>query len=45
MRSLHMIFCAYLNSTQNISCAIEPIMEEENKDEIVSNLNAVSIFE
>ena len=30
---------------QNISCAIEPIMGEEDKDEIVSNLNAVSIFE
>ena len=30
---------------QNISCAIEPIIGEEDKDEIVSNLNAVSIFE
>ena len=45
----------YLNSTkipkdlkqeaQNISCAIESIIEEEDKNEIVSNLNAVSIFE
>ena len=30
---------------QNISCAIEPIIGEEDKDEIVSNLNAASIFE
>ena len=30
---------------QNISCAIEPIIEEKDEDEIVSNLNAVSIFE
>ena len=30
---------------QNISCAIQLIIEEEDKDETVSNLNAVSIFE
>ena len=30
---------------QNISCAVQPIVEEEDKDEIVSTLNAVSIFE
>ena len=30
---------------QNISCAIESIIEEGDKNEIVSNLNAVSIFE
>ena len=30
---------------QNTSCAIESIIEEEDKNEIVSNLNAVSIFE
>ena len=45
----------YLNSTkipedlmqeaQNISCAIEPIIEEEDKNEIVSGVNAVFIFE
>ena len=29
---------------QNISCAIQPIIEED-KDKIVSNLNFVSIFE
>ena len=29
---------------QNISCAIEPIIGTEDKDEIVSNLNAVFIF-
>ena len=30
---------------QNISCAVQSIIEEEDKDEIVSTLNAVSIFE
>ena len=30
---------------QNISCAIDPIMEEEDKNAIDSNVNAVSIFE
>ena len=30
---------------QNISCAIEPIIEEKDRDEILSNLNAVFIFE
>ena len=30
---------------QNIRCAIQPIMGEEDKDDIVSNLNTVSIFE
>ena len=30
---------------QNISCAMQPINEEGDKDEIVRNLNAVSIFE
>ena len=31
--------------TQNISCVIEPIMEEEDENEVVSSVNAVSIFE
>ena len=45
----------YLNSTkiptdlkqeaQNINCAVQSIIEEEDKDEIVSMLNAESIFE
>ena len=30
---------------QNISCVVQSIVEEEDKDEIVSKLNAVSIFE
>ena len=30
---------------QNISCAVQWIIEEKDKDEIVSTLNAVSIFE
>ena len=30
---------------QNISCATEPIIGEEDKEEIVNNLNAISIFE
>ena len=30
---------------QNISCVVESKVEEEDKNEIVSNLNAVSIFE
>ena len=30
---------------QNISCAMQPIIEEKDKDEIVSNLNSVSIFD
>ena len=30
---------------QNISCTKEPIIEEEDKNEIVGNVNAVSIFE
>ena len=29
----------------NISCAVQSIIEEEDKDEMVSTLNAVSIFE
>ena len=29
---------------QNISCAVQSIVEEEDKEEIVSSLNAVSIF-
>ena len=29
---------------QNISCAVQSIVEEKNKDEIVSTLNAVSIL-
>ena len=45
----------YLNSTKipeglklkalNISCAVQSIIEEEDKDEIVSTLNTVPIFE
>ena len=30
---------------QNISCAVQSVIEEEDKDEIISTLNAVSNFE